>query len=155
MSDASPHDDRLADGRLANGRFAEGNPGGPGRPRAAERVAALDRRAAEVAPALIDALIATAKAGNVKAIEMLLSRVWPVRRGHPVQIDAPEIRSIADLLPASAALTTAVFTGDLTPHEGQAAAQVLATHNDVVGLLDFDKRLAAAEKEIERRKKAG
>lgn len=133
------------DGRLANGRFAKGNPGGPGRPRAAERVAALDQRAAEVAPDLVDALIAAAKAGKVKAIEMLLDRVWPARRGHPVQIDAPEIRSTADLLPASAAVTSAVLNGDVTPEEGAATARVLAAHESIIEIVDLERRMTELE----------
>src|SRR5687767_1261468 len=42
--------DQSDDFRQADGRFGKGNPGGPGRPRAAQRVAALDLRAAEAGP---------------------------------------------------------------------------------------------------------
>src|SRR5690242_9151161 len=98
-------DDPSSEFRLANGQFAKGNPGGPGRPRAVDRVRELERRAAEAGPELIDALLATAKGGNLRAIEMVLDRVWPVRRGRPVAVDVPEIRKTADLLPAGAAVT--------------------------------------------------
>lgn len=139
-------DESSCDGRFPNGRFAKGNPGSPGRPRAVERVAAFDQRAAEAAPDMIDALVAVATAGNLKAIEMLLNRVWPVRRGHPVQIDAPEIRVTADLLPVGAALTNAVFNGDVTPEEGSAAARVLTAHMSTIELVDLEQRLTALEK---------
>jgi hypothetical protein len=144
-------DETSSDGRLPDGRFAKGNPGGPGRPRAIERITAFDQRAAEAAPEAIDALVAAAKAGNLKAIEMLLNRVWPMRRGHPVRIDAPEIRGTADVLPASAALTSAVFAGEVTPEEGAAAASVLKTHHDAIEILDFERRLTDLE---EKRKAA-
>src|SRR5881275_3421214 len=87
------------DFRQTDGRFSKGNPGGPGRPRLRERAAALDLRAAEAATDLIDVALEQAKGGNLKAIEMLLDRIWPVRRGRPVEIEAPPIRATADLLP--------------------------------------------------------
>src|SRR4051812_21003265 len=85
------------------GVFGKGNPGGPGRPRLRERAAALDLRAAEAGAELIDVALKEAKGGNLKAVEMLLDRIWPVRRGRPVEIEAPPIRSTADLLPVGAA----------------------------------------------------
>jgi hypothetical protein len=50
-------DESTPDARLPNGQFAKGNPGGPGRPRAADRIMAFDQRATEAAPELIDALV--------------------------------------------------------------------------------------------------
>lgn len=51
-------DDSFTDFRQADGRFAKGNPGGPGRPHARERIAALDQRVAEADDDLIDAAAA-------------------------------------------------------------------------------------------------
>ena len=138
-------DDPSSDFRQANGRFAKGNPGGPGRPRAVDRARELDRRAAEAGPELIDALLETAKAGNLRAMEMLLDRIWPVRRGRPVAVDAPEIRRTADLLPAGAAVTDAVLSGELTPQEGAATARVLMAHAYVADGADLDRRMTAIE----------
>jgi hypothetical protein len=137
--------DSSFDGREANGRFAKGNPGGPGRPRAAERIRELDRLVAEAGPELVEALLASAKAGNLKAMEMLLNRVWPVRRGRPVAIEAPEFRKTADLLPAGVAVTEAVLSGELTPQEGRAAARVLEAHAHVVRTVDLEQRMTALE----------
>ena len=116
------------DFRQADGRFARGNPGGPGRPRACERAAALDLLAAEAGADLIEVALSEAKKGNLRAVEMLLDRIWPVRRGRPVEVDAPPIRTIPDLVPAGAAVTGAVLSGELTPEEGSAAARVLVAH---------------------------
>jgi hypothetical protein len=142
MSDASS-----SDHRLANGRFAKGNPGGPGRPRTADRIVEFDQRVAEAGPELINALLEVAKAGNPKAIGMLLDRIWPVRRGRPVAVDAPEIRSVADLRPTAEAVTSAVFSGELTPQEGSDAARVLMAHSNMLELVDFERRLTELEKE--------
>jgi hypothetical protein len=150
MSDDVPS----SDSRLANGQFAKGNPGGPGRPRAVDRAREFDRRVTEAGPELIEALLTTAKGGNLRAIEMLLDRVWPVRRGRPVAVDAPEIRKTADLLPVGAAITNAVLTGELTPQEGSAAARVLTAHADMIDTADFEQRLKALEEVARARRSA-
>ena len=133
------------DFRETDGRFAKGNPGGPGRPRARERVAALDFLAAEAGAELIEVALNEAKKGNLRAVEMLLDRIWPVRRGRPVEIEAPPIRATADLLPVGAALTDAVLSGDVSPEEGTAAARVVDAHRKMIELVDNEERLAALE----------
>jgi hypothetical protein len=133
-----------SDFRLPNGRFARGNPGGPGRPRV-DQVSELDRQVAEAGPELVEVLLTAAKAGNLRAVELVLDRVWPARRGRPVRVDAPEIHSTADLKPASEALTSAVLSGELTPQEGSDAARVLVAHGDMIGLVDLDERLTVLE----------
>jgi len=146
--------DELSDIRQPNGRFAKGNPGGPGRPRAVERVREYDQRVADAGPELIDAALAQAQGSNLKAIEMLLDRIWPVRRGRPVQVEAPEIRTTADLLPVGAALTNAVLDGELTPEEGSAAARVLVAHGRMIEEVDFERRMTEIEENDERERRA-
>ena len=138
-------DDPSSARRPATGRCAKGPPGGPGRPRAAERVRELDRLVAEAGPALVEALLTLAKAGNLRAMEILLNRIWPARRGRPVTVDAPEIGKSADLLPVGAAITNAVLSGEVTPQEGSATARVLTAHADMIEMADFEQRLVALE----------
>ena len=140
------------DFRLADGRFARGNPGGPGRPRACERAAALDLLAAEAGADLIEVALSEAKKGNLRAVEMLLDRIWPVRRGRPVEVDVPPIRTIPDLVPAGAAVTGAVLSGELTPEEGSAAARVLVAHQKMIETVDLEQRLDKLQTEVEARR---
>ena len=140
-------DDSLTDFREADGRFAKGNPGGPGRPRARDRIAALDQIVANAGADLIEAALKVATDGNVRAIEMLLDRIWPARRGRPVEVEAPEIRAVADVVPASAAVTSAVLDGDLTPGEGAAVARVIEAHGSMIELVDLERRMTELEKE--------
>src|SRR4051812_17853031 len=143
--------DQPDDFRQADGRFGKGNPGGPGRPRFRERAAALDLLAAEAGPELIDVALKEAKGGNLKAVEMLLDRIWPVRRGRPVEIEAPPIRATADLLPVGAALSDAVLSGEVTPQEGSAAARVVEAHRKMIMIVDHEQRIRAIEEEDEMR----
>jgi len=87
------------DFRQTDGRFAKGNPGGPGRPRARERAAAVDELAGEAGAELIEVALDAAKEGQPQGGELLLERIWPVRRGRPVGVDAPPVREVADLVP--------------------------------------------------------
>jgi hypothetical protein len=144
--------DHSDDFRQADGRFAQGNPGGPGRPRARERAAALDALAAEAGAELIEVALSEAKKGNLRAVELLLDRIWPVRRGRPVEVDAPPIRTIPDLVPAGAAVTSAVLSGDLTPQEGAAAARVLVAHNQMISTALLEPRLQELEKTMKPRR---
>jgi hypothetical protein len=139
-------DDSFTDFRQADGRFAKGNPGGPGRPRARDRIAALDQ-VANAGADLIEAALKVAKDGNVRAIEMLLDRIWPARRGRPVEVEAPEIRAVADVVPASAAVTSAVLNGDVTPREGAAVARVIEVHGSMIELVDLERRMTELEEE--------
>jgi hypothetical protein len=133
------------DFRQADGRFGKGNPGGPGRPRAAERTAALDLLAADAGADLVGVALEQARKGNLKAVEMLLDCIWPMRRGRPVQVGAPQIRATADLIPVGAGLTDAVMGGDLSPEEGAAAARVLAAHQKMIQTVDLEQRIIALE----------
>jgi hypothetical protein len=135
--------------RQADGRFAKGNPGGPGRPRLRERAAALDVLASEAGAELIDVALREARKGNLKAIDMLLERIWPVRRGRPVEVDAPPIRTIPDLVPAGAAVSSAVLGGDLTPEEGSAASRVLVAHQKMIDTANLAVKLRELEARID------
>lgn len=132
--------------RQADGRFAKGNPGGPGRPRGRDPVTELDLLAAEAGPTLIELALEAAKGGNLKVMEMLFDRIWPVRRGRPVQIDA-EVHGFPDLVPAGAAVTHAVFNGEMTPEEGVATGRVLVAHEKMLKTVELEQRLRVLEEE--------
>jgi hypothetical protein len=78
--------------RDARGRFVKGYPGGPGRSRnpVAAAIGELDRLGIEVARRLIGVVAEQGLQGNLRAVEMVLQRVWPVRRNRPVEIVEPE-----------------------------------------------------------------
>ena len=114
-------------GREANGQFAKGHAGGPGRPRNPVNMAAqeLDQLGIEVARELMGIILGRAREGNLKAAEMVLQRVWPVRRTRPIEVEIPPEASSRGSFDEQASLVKAMLNGDVTPQDAAAATRVL------------------------------
>ena len=140
MSETSTHDD--------NGKFAKGNPGGPGRPRStvSRSAVALDERGAGVGEQVFQVIVDKALAGDLRAAEILLSRVWPTRRGRPLAIDTVPMKAPSDLVPVASDVTNAVLNGEMTPHEGRAIASLFQMQCKMFELEEFERRLREVEK---------
>ena len=133
--------------RAPGGRFARGNPGGPGRPKGGRHaaLAALDAIGAEAAEAVLRRVVEDAKAGDLRAAEILLRRLWPERKGRPVEVALPPVVVAADLVPALAAVVAAMGRGELTPEEAQAVCAVLESQRRAVETAELEARVAALE----------
>lgn len=120
--------------RSAKGRFVAGNAGGPGRPKGAvgAAAAALDQAAVEAHLELMRVVLDQARSGNLEATKMLWARIWPVRRGRPMAFDAPPIGTIDDVLPAKAAVTEAVMTGQITGREARPVLEAIDAQRDQI-----------------------
>ena len=94
-----------------------------GRPRNPVSTAAveLDRLGTAVAEELMLSTIERARRGNLRATEMVLQRVWPVRRHRPIELDPPPGDGLSNLLNEHAALAHAMMNGEITPQDAQAA----------------------------------
>ena len=146
-------DDIARDG---NGQFAPGNRGGPGRPRSAvsRGAVALDAMGAEAGKNLVQVMLDRALDGDMRAADLLLSRIWPVRRGRPVEIDATPVKTVPDYVTAATDVANAVMRGEMTPHEGQALSRVFDTQLRSIDAADVERRLVELE-EAHRRNKDG
>lgn len=114
--------------RDASGRFVKGHPGGPGRPRnpISAAISDLDRLGIEVAQRLIGVVAEQGLQGNLKAAEMVLQRVWPVRRNRPIEVAcSPEPGDEPYAIAEHGAVAKAMLEAEITPQEAQAAARVL------------------------------
>ncbi len=127
-------------------RFEKGNPGGPGRP-PGRTVAAefLDRLGEDKAEELFKAVLQQANAGKSHAANLLMSRIWPRRRGRPVNITLPPIKGARDLLAAQSAVAQALSDGELTPQEAADVSTVLEKHRRMVDLVQVEERVKALE----------
>jgi hypothetical protein len=127
-------------------RGESGNPSGkpPGTRNAV--LLALDAVGEQGAQAALQAVVAAAGAGDLRAAEVLLSRVWPARRGRPVTLpDLPPLKTAANLPAALGTVARAVAVGDLTPEEGQALAAVLEGQRRAIETAELETRIAALE----------
>ena len=129
-------------------RWKAGQSGNPaGRPKGARHAAllALDAIGAEGANEVMAAVVTAAKAGDMRAADILLRRLWPERKGRPAPLDLPPLTSASATAEAVAAVAAAVASGDLSPEEGQAVAAVVETHRKAMETADLAARVAALE----------
>ena len=138
------------EGRGADGRFQPGNSGGPGRPEGSRNraTAILDKMAEDDANGIGRVVIDAAKSGDMRAAELVLSRIWPARKGgRPIAIELPKIQTAADVVTALGALADAVAGGELTPDEGVSVAAILETKRRAIETVELETRLSALEQE--------
>lgn len=128
-------------------RFQPGNPGGPGRKEGSRNAATLilDAMADGEAEAVLRQVLDAAKGGDPKACEIILSRVWPARKGRAVRLDLPAIKSAPDVLAALAAVVEATGRGDITTDEAAAVAGVLELKRRAIETVEIEARLARLE----------
>src|SRR5690349_20810490 len=96
-------------------RFQKGQSGNPrGRPKGLRHAAlwALDVIGTEAAGDILKTVVAAAKGGDIRACELLLKRLWPERRGHPVALNLPPVTETQDIVSALAAITAAVASAE-------------------------------------------
>jgi hypothetical protein len=140
--------------KQAAGRWQRGQSGNPsGKPKGARHVAliALDAIGAAGAHGVLTAVVTAAKGGDMRAADILLRRLWPERKGRPVEFDMPPMRTAADIVSALGSVAGAVAAGDLSPEEGQAVAAILEAQRRAVETTDLETRIATLEAKEPRR----
>jgi thioredoxin-like negative regulator of GroEL len=133
-----------ASDRGKDGKFAPGN---PGRPKGAkhEALKLLDQIGTDNAEAVMRKVCEKAMAGDMKAAELVLRRLWPERKGRPVQFDLGALATAQDCVEASATVLREVAAGHLSPEEGGALAALLEAHREATVVKDLEARLARME----------
>jgi hypothetical protein len=94
--------------------------------------------------ALVD-LLTAAKRGDMTAARLVLERISPVRRGRPVHLDLPAVRTASDVAEAMSVLTRAIASGELTPDEAATVAAVFELRRKALETEEFEQRLRALE----------
>jgi hypothetical protein len=137
--------------RKARGRpFKPGNPGRP--PGSKNKTTQMVEQLAEgQAEQLVQKVLELAKAGDVSCLRMMLDRLWPPRKGQPVNVVMPPINTSQDLFAAIASIWTAIREGRLTPDEASALSIVIDRSIQAIELHDITKRIAALEEARDKR----
>jgi hypothetical protein len=135
------------DDQKADGRFKPGWQGGPGRTAGSRNAATLilDAMADGEAEAVLANVLTAAKRGDLKAAEIILSRIWPAKKGRPVRLDLPAIKTAPDILAALATVIDATGKGEITTDEAAAVAGVLELKRRAIETVELEARLARLE----------
>lgn len=132
--------------RDANGRFAPGNPGKRFGQRHRTTVA-IENLMGGQWETLTQTVIQAALRGDMAAARLCLERIVPPRRGSIVSIDDfPEIKSVADIPAAHAALVAAVANGQISAEEAAPISSLLANYVSAVEATELAERLAELER---------
>jgi hypothetical protein len=128
-------------------------PGNSGRPAGSKnRTTQLLKQLADgEAEQIIQKVLEKAKAGDDACLRMLMDRLWPPRKGQPVKLNTPPLKTSADVLTAIVTLWTAIANGHLTPDEASALSLVAERSMAVINQQEALKRIEGLEKDQERR----
>ncbi len=81
-------------------------------------------------------MIADAIAGDMRAAEIVLGRIWPARKGRAIELALPDVRTAVDVTTAMAAVIKAMSVGDLSPEEAIAVSAVIEGQRRAIANLD-------------------
>jgi hypothetical protein len=137
--------------RKPRGRpFPPGNPGRP--PGSKNKTTQLVEQLAEgQAEQIIRKVFERAQEGDVSCMRMVVDRLWPQRKGQPLNVAMPPINTTEDVLSAIKSIWTALAEGRLTPDEASALSIVIDRSVQAIELHDITKRIAALEKTRDKR----
>jgi hypothetical protein len=145
-----------AAGKQRGAPFKRGQSGNPsGRPKGSRhKLTILAETLIEGdAEAVIRAVIAEAKKGDMAAAKLVIERILPPRKDRPISFKLPQISGPTDAPRAMAAIAAAVATSELTPAEGREIASIVEIYVRAVETAEVAQlaaRLDDLEKETRR-----
>jgi len=95
---------------------------------------------------LIQKVLELGQGGDVSCLR--LDRLWPLRKGQPINLDMPRINTSNDLLTVMASIWNAIGDGRLTPDEASALSLVAERSMQIIQLQDVVKRIGDLEKKV-------
>jgi hypothetical protein len=98
----------------------------------------------EIEP-LIQTVLEKARDGDVACLRMVLDRLVPARKGRPIELDLPPIKSSEDVLSAIAAVWNAIGQGQVTPDEAGALSLLAGRSLDLIQMQNVLKRIDQLE----------
>ncbi len=131
-----------------NTRFKKGKSGNPkGKaPGTRNKVPArIEQLLAEQGDAVVKAVLAKAQKGDMQAARLVLDRICPPRKGHPVNIDLPPIECADDVMSAIQKVLLSASRGEISLEEAGGLARLIETARRGIELVDFAKQIEELE----------
>jgi hypothetical protein len=130
--------------RVRGRPFEKGN---AGRPRGAKNhstrllQALVDGAAEDV----VSEVVSMARGRDPACMKMVMDRCLPVRKGQPIQLDLPQIKTVEDVINAMISVWNALGEGQLTPDEVAVITLIMDRSIKIIELLDITNRISALE----------
>ncbi|HEY8162614.1 MAG TPA: DUF5681 domain-containing protein [Methylocystis sp.] len=128
--------------------FQKGQSGNPaGKPKGTRHKTTLlaEKLMQDDAENIVNAVLRSAKDGDMTAARIVMDRIVPARRDNPVNFELPDIQSAVDAANAMGAILAAVACGDLTPAEAGEISKLLDSFIRTLEATEFEVRLRALE----------
>jgi hypothetical protein len=125
-------------------------PGNSGKPKGARHHVTLlaEQLMADDVEAVVAKIVKAAKAGNMAAAKLILDRVVPPRKGRPLAIPLPDVKSPRGLTDALAAVVAAMANGTISTDEASAICSVLESHRRSLETTELEARLLSIEEAL-------
>jgi Family of unknown function (DUF5681) len=130
--------------------FEPGRSGNPnGRPKGSRNhiTRAVEELINDQAEELVAKAIEKALAGDSSMLRVLLIRIVPPQRARTVELELPDIKTLADAPAASAAVLAACSGGKISPAEAEVFMAIIAMQVSIIEKTDLEARLIVVEKE--------
>jgi hypothetical protein len=98
--------------------------------------------------AIVRAVVAKAKKGDVVAARVLLDRIWPASKSSAVTFPALSATDAHGIIESHALLLRCVADGELTPDEAKAVSGILVAQLRSIETADIDRRLCEVEARV-------
>ena len=137
--------------RNANGQFPKGTSGNPtGRPVGSRNRSALllEQLLEGQSEDLLRQLIKRAKRGDIRALQICIDRLIPIRKHRPVALEIESIQSAADLSKAYQAIWAGVANGEIAPTEAEMLSNVLSCQAQSRIAIDLEQRVQKLEEHL-------
>jgi hypothetical protein len=125
-------------------------PGNSGKPKGARHHITLlaEQLMADDVEAVVAKVVKAAKAGNMPAAKLILDRIVPPRKGRPLAIALPDVKSPTGVTDAMAAVVAAMASGMISTDEAAAVAAVIEGQRRAIETEQLQVRLLAIEEQL-------
>jgi hypothetical protein len=143
----------LRKNRMPDSKFKPGQSGNPnGRPKGSKnkKTLALETLLEGEAEALTRKCVEMAKGGDTTALRLCMERIYPVRKGSPIEIDIPKINNAHDIPVAISAIIKSVATANISAEEGEVIMKLFDAERRAFETDELAKKIKSLEEVMAR-----